>query len=329
MPTPTKDDLLQLARNYMEARILLTGAELDLFTLLAAEPQSAEALAARLGANLRALTILLDALAGVEVLSKHDGQYRCEPELARYLSAQSPESALPMIHHTAALWCRWSRLTEIVRDTAAPDTGPRSSEDQRAFIGAMAVVSAPLAASIAAAVKPGSAKSLLDIGGGPGVYTLAFLRAAPTLRATLFDLPPVVEMAHERLTQAGVLSRVRFVAGDFDTDELPAGHDLALLSAIIHQNSPAENVELYRKVFRALDPGGRIVIRDHVLQPDRTRSRAAAVFAVNMLVGTAGGNCYTFDDIRTGLTQAGFHRVRLIQGSDQMAALVEAFKPPA
>ena len=56
-------------------------------------------------------------------------------------------------------------------------------------------------------------------------------------------------MARERLAEAGMLDRVRLVAGDFYEDELPGGHDLALLSAIIHQNSPEENVELFRKVL--------------------------------------------------------------------------------
>ena len=273
------------------------------------------------------MTILLDALASMGVLSKNAGRYRCEPELAPYLSSDGDESILPMLRHRAAMWRRWSGLTDIVRGSAGQRADSRSTEGQQAFIGAMAVVTRKLAPAVAKIVDPSSATALLDIGGGPGTFTRAFLEAAPNLKATLFDLPDVVEIARERLAQSGVLGRVAFAAGDFYADELPRGHDLALLSAIIHQNSQKENEELYGKVLRALEPGGRLVIRDHVLQPDRTASRAAAVFAVNMLVATEGGNCYTFDEIRAGLARAGFEKIRLIQGAEDMLGMVEGFKP--
>jgi O-methyltransferase involved in polyketide biosynthesis len=147
------------------------------------------------------------------------------------------------------------------------------------------------------------------------------------MRATLFDRPEVVEMARKRLGQEGILHRVTLVPGDFYHDELPHGHDLAFLSAIIHQNSPEQNLNLFSKVFRSLGPGGRIVIRDHVMAPDRTSPKEGAIFAVNMLLGTAGGSTYTYDEIKDGLTQAGFIGVRLLQAGQQMDALVEAFKP--
>lgn len=333
MPTPTAEELLALARSFMEARILLSAAELDLFTLLAGKSRTAGEVARQLGGDERALTILLDALAALDLLEKRDGRYRCPAGLAAHLSADAPASVLPMVLHSASMWTSWSELTGIARGDAEAGRrarAPRGPAEQQAFIGAMHVVSAPRAPAIVAAIGPGGARALLDVGGASGTYTLAFLQAAPQLRATLFDLPPVIELARARLGAAGVLDRVTLVAGDFERDELPPGHDLALLSAIIHQNSPQQNLDLYRKVRRALLPGGRLVIRDHVVEPDRTRPRRAAVFAVNMLVRTAGGNVYTLDEIAAALTRAGFERVRLIQpGTEAMDGLVEAFNPPA
>jgi ubiquinone/menaquinone biosynthesis C-methylase UbiE len=191
----------------------------------------------------------------------------------------------------------------------------------------MHVVGAPKADRIVAEAGVGRARRLLDVGGGPATYTKAFLAASPDLSATLFDLPAVVEIARERLEQAGLLSRVTLVAGDFETDELPPGHDLAWLSAIIHQNSPDQNDALFARIFRALVPGGRLLVRDHVMDATRTRPRAGALFAVNMLVGTAGGGTYTFDEIRAGLARAGFTRIRLLRSGERMDALVEAFRP--
>jgi O-methyltransferase domain len=117
------------------------------------------------------------------------------------------------------------------------------------------------------------------------------------------------------------------VAGDLYTDILPPGHDLALVSAIIHMNSPEQNVDMYKKIFDALVPGGRIVIRDHVMNPDHTEPKSGALFAVNMLVGTPGGGTYTYAEIKTGLTAAGFDNVNLIQEGEPMMGLVDAYRP--
>jgi predicted O-methyltransferase YrrM len=329
MPPITTQTILDLARNFMESRVLLTGAELNLFTLLASEPLSAEEVVARTGANLRALTILLDVLAAMELLVKQEGRYSCPPAISSLLSEKGPESILPMVHHMAHVWQRWSQLTERVKGREEPGKPIESQEANQipAFIGAMHSIAAKLAPGIIAAVNPGTARNLLDVGGASGTYTLAFLRAVPGMRATLFDKPEVIPIARRRLGEAGVLDRITLVGGDFTRDEFPAGHDLAFISAIIHQNSPEENLDLYRKVFRALVPGGRIIIRDHIMEPDRTRPRDGAIFAVNMLVATRGGNTYTFEEIHTGLVQAGFVRIRLLQQGERMDGLVEGFKP--
>jgi len=322
--TPTPEALLTLARAFQESRVLLTGAELNLFTLLSKEALSADMIAARLGADVRALTIELDALAAMALLVKADGTYRTAPG-ASSLSEDAPDSIHPMLLHAAKIWDRWTNLTRRIGGTPLSERPP--ADVTRAFICAMQVVSAPQAARMAAAVRIGSALRLLDVGAGPGTYTAAFLRAAPKLEATLFDLPPVIEIARVELSKAGLLGRVTLVGGDFESDELPAGHDLVWLSAIIHQNGPAQNDALFGRIFRALAPGGRLVIRDHVMERDRTRPRAGALFAVNMLVGTALGDTYTFDEIRTGLDRAGFVRVHALRAGEQMDALVEAFRP--
>ncbi|MGE5346556.1 MAG: methyltransferase [Acidithiobacillales bacterium] len=324
MSATSPEGLLALARGFQESRVLLTGAELDLFTLLSREPLGIEALVSRLGADRRALTTLLDALAAMGILEKRDGLYRTAPGAA-CLSAEAPDSIHPMLLHAAALWARWTTLTRRVGGTPLPERHP--DESLRAFIGAMHVIGAPQADRIVAAAGVAGARKLLDVGGGPATYTTAFLRAEPALVATLFDLPPVIEIARERLAKAGLATRVTLVPGDFDKDELPPGHDLVWLSAIIHQNGPAQNEALFGRIFRSLVPGGRLVLRDHVMEPDRTRPRAGALFAVNMLVGTSGGGTYTFDEIGEGLTRAGFTRVRLVQRGERMDALVEAFRP--
>jgi precorrin-6B methylase 2 len=273
---------------------------------------------------------LLDALSAMGLLEKREATYQCQPPASQLLSEASPHSVLPMVRHMASLWTRWSRLTDVVKNAAGFKDEfdfSRKAGELWAFIGAMHVAGMPMAKKIASAVDPGASRALLDVGGGSGTYTIAFLHAVPEMKATLFDLPEVIEMARGRLRDEGLLERTTLVAGSFYRDELPAGHDLALISAIIHMNSSEQNLDLYRKVFRSLNNGGRILVRDHVMDADRTQPRDGAIFAINMLVGTRGGGTYTYQEIEEGLAQAGFTGIRLIRQGGHMDAVVEAFKP--
>ena len=324
----TAESIYGIARNFMECRLFLTGVELNLYSLVSSSPLSAEEIAGELKSDLRATTYLLDALSALGFLEKGKGRYRTAPSAAPFLSESEPTSILPGLMHTAHLWQTWSQLTDVVRNggPAKRDTPGYKDDRLTAFIGAMHVGAAGAADGIVEAITPGSARALIDVGGGSGSYSIAFLNASPEMKATLFDLPPVIEMARKRVGDSGLLDRVTLVPGNFYKDTLPAGHDLALLSAIIHQNSDDQNRALYKKVFDALDSGGRIIVRDHVMEPDRTRPVSGAIFAINMLVNTPGGGTYTFEEIKEGLNEAGFERVRQLQ-SQRMFSLVEAFKP--
>jgi predicted O-methyltransferase YrrM len=323
------ETILGLSRKFMESRIFLTAAELDIFSSLVKDPMSAREVADKIQVTLRGITILLNALVPMGLLEKKDEKYYCPAEVGALLAADSPTSILSMVRLTVGGWERWSDLTEIVRQgaqKARPLVFDSCETEQEAFIRAMDAVAHRIAPGIVAAIKPGEAKRLLDIGGASGSYTEAFLEASPDMKATLFDLPPVIKIARRRFAATGLRDRITFVAGDYNQDELPAGHDLALLSAIIHQNSPEQNIELYGKIYRALQPGGRLVIRDHVMSPDHTLPTSGALFAVNMLVGTPGGRTYSFEEIKASVESAGFIKINLIQPDEQMTGLVEAFK---
>lgn len=330
MLTHTAESILDQARSFMKARLLHTAGELDLFTILDEQPSSAAQVADLIKGDARAVGMILDALVTMGYLEKTQGVYRCAEGVGELLSAHSDESVLPMVLHMASAYQSWARLAEKALGPAAEHGSPVGLDEQarlRAFIGAMHVVSKDRARYVAEVAAPTSDERLLDVGGGSGTYVMAFLERRPDMSATLFDRPPVIDMARERLGAAGLLERVRLVGGNFYTDELPTGHTLALLSGIIHQNGPEQNVELYRKVFRALEPGGRVLIRDHVLDPDRTKPESGVIFAINMLANTDSGGCYTLDEIRDGLEQAGFIDVRLLQRDCVMDGLVVASRP--
>ncbi len=180
----------------MRSRVLLSAAELDLFTLLSEPRLTAEQVATAIGGDPRGAAILLDALAAMGLLEKTNSSFHCPPDVAALLSSRSPTSVLPMVLHAAALWRRWSDLTPVVQDgwQSARASAPPAPRQQDHFIGAMHVIGRSLAASVIASLDLGHVSSLLDVGGATGTYTQALLEAYPRMRATLFDLAPVVEM---------------------------------------------------------------------------------------------------------------------------------------
>lgn len=322
------EQVLAEARGFLSSRVILTAAELDLFSRFESGPQTAKQLAAALDSDLRALTRLLDVLVTLGFIDKGTNGYSATAKGA-CLGSSHPDSVRPMILHQARLWRSWSALTHIVKQGRIPGEQSMAvwtTDERAAFIGAMHVVGRDLSREIAAATDASRCRTLLDIGGASGTYTIAFLERYPNLRAVLFDLETVIPMARDRLAAAGLLDRVDLAAGDFYRDPLPIGCDLALLSAIIHQNSRAQNVALYQKVHQVLVPGGKILIRDHIMEPDRTRPPAGALFALNMLVNTEAGDTYTFAEVSEDLSAAGFAQPTQVRTGAHMDCLVEATK---
>jgi predicted transcriptional regulator len=324
-----QEDVMVEVRGFMKSRVILTAAELDLFTLLDKKPSTAGEIAEKLGLDQNALTRLMDCLVVFGLIEKAKGPYRNTQKGALF-SSDHPETVLPMILHMNHLWETWSKLTESVRTGHQGQTEPGlkfEEKSMKAFIGAMHVVAKGLSAELADFFDLTPYRRLLDVGGASGTYTMAFLKKNPEMRAILFDMEKVIPIARERLQAEGLLDRVELAAGDFYKDSLPGGCDLALLSAIIHQNSPEQNIDLYKKVHQALTPGGVILIRDHIMDESRTKPSGGALFALNMLVNTRGGDTYTFNEVKDTLEKVGFTEVRFLRTGDQMDGLVQGRKP--
>ena len=327
---PDRQQILEMAAGFQTACVVGAAAELDAWTALADQPLEAEEAARRLGADARATAMLLDAVAALGLLDKEDGRYQVPAELRPWLVSTSPQSVLPMMWHRMNILRAWARLAGVVKSgqPAPCQASIRGAEaDRAAFIAAMHTVSGPVADDLVRRLMPLDFTHLLDVGGALGTWTLAFLRAAPGATATIFDLPDAIEQARARLARDPLADRVQLVAGDFYADPLPAGADFAWVSAIAHQHSRQHNRALFGKVYAALCGGGRIGIRDIVMEPSRTRPVEGAMFAINMLVNTQTGGTFTFDEFADDLRAAGFAEPELRIKSEDMSSVVMARKP--
>ena len=325
----TAQEVLVLARSYQPACVLTAAAALDVFSPLHARPMTAGALADELGTNPRATAVLLDALAALQFLAKEGEEYRVPEDVAGLLAEQSTDNVLPMVRHMANCLRRWVELPNVTQTGKSAQTGPSIrgvDADREDFIGGMKTISRFVAAGVIDKIQPSKFRHMLDIGGGPGTWSIAFLQAAPEARATLFDLPGVVSIVEKNFAKAGLTDRVTLLEGDYNTDALPESADLAWLGAICHQNSRQQNRNLFANVRKALVDGGVIVIRDVVMETSRTSPVSGALFAVNMLVATEGGGTYTFDEYSEDLCAAGFTGVELVHRDELMSSLIRAAK---
>jgi precorrin-6B methylase 2 len=328
--TWTPDDILQLASSYQPACILAAAADLELFAVMGLGPFSADEAAEKLQADQRGMTILLDALAALQLLDKSGDSYTLAPGIVDALSHHIAASVLAMAQHQANCLRRWSMLAWSVRSGRPPEQRPSirgADADYASFIEAMDNVSAPVAATVVADLGELSFRHLLDIGGASGSWTIAFLRAHADANATIFDLPHVIPQAEARIARAGLSHRVTLAAGDYFTDPLPAGADLAWVSAIVHQNSRQQNRALFERIGQALQPGGRILIRDILMEENRIEPVRGALFAVNMLTGTEQGGTYTFNELAEDLQAGGFDEPDIARQADDMSSVVSARLP--
>jgi 3-hydroxy-5-methyl-1-naphthoate 3-O-methyltransferase len=309
------DEMIDLARTFMQSRILLSAIELDLFSAVG-EGATAPAVAAKLGADTRATETLMNALAALELLAKRDGVYRNEPVAAKYLAQSSPENERAAMMHTVHLWKRWSTLTDCVRAGTAVQkegAGDRDGTWVRAFIAAMHRNASTRSSQVVEALGAQGVRHLLDIGGGSGAYSIAFAKADPCLLAEILDLPAVLPIAQAYIEEAGLSDRVKTRAGDLRKDRFGEGYDMVFLSAICHMLSPQENKDLFLRAHDALVRGGRIAVQDFLLEPDKTAPPAGAIFALNMLVGTAEGSSYSQEEYSCWLQEAGFEEIRRLR----------------
>ena len=307
---------MEVVNAFRLSRIILTANELGVFDLVSPEGSTSGILAASLQTDPRATDRLLNALVSVGLLIKEGEIFSNTPFAAKHLVSKSP-AYLGGLNLSCQTWKTWSTLTEAVRKgTTVAMSSPineRTDEWRESFIAAMHTRAAQQAAETAMALDLSAVHKVLDVGGGSGAFCFAMIRLNPMIHATVFDLPNIIPLTGKYIRQSGFALQVNTTEGDYLADDLGTGYDLVLMSAIIHINSVEENEQLIKKGAAALNPGGQLVILDHIMNDDRTEPAVGAVFALNMLVGTFHGDTYTGNEIAQWMRNAGITGIQKLE----------------
>lgn len=297
--------------NYTEldwrwAIVLGVALREGLLETVAERPSSADDVAREFGFDGRAVYVLLSALGELGILEEQRGTFRLEPEhRGPLLDPEHPDYAGGSVVHRCELIGSWGRMGEIlksgepVEDRTSPGFGGTTTFIQSMRRGARAGAEG-VAEAVLARLPEGA--TILDVGGGPGTNAEAFARAGA--RVTVFDRPEVIELMQDQLLRGGVDT----ASGDMN-ETLPEGpFDAIYYGNTSHMYGPEANRELFKRMRRSLVPKGLLVVREFV----RGLSEDAALFAVNMLVLTAGGGTYTAAQYEEWLLGAGFEYVEFV-----------------
>lgn len=310
-------DLLQFSGSYWSVCTLHAAVKLDLFTPLAAKPQTGPDLSNNLKTDARALVMLLTALVSLGLVEKDHELYQATPFAAEYLSRTSPSYLGHIIMHHHFLMKSWAELDEAVK-TGGPVRRRVSHEadeaERESFLMGMFNLAMLLAPKVVPTINLAGCKRLLDLGGGPGTYAIHFCLHNPELSAVVYDLPSTRRFAEKTIARFGVENRVTFVEGDFDSEQIKGRYDAAWLSHILHGEGPEGCAAMIGKALSVLEPGGMIMIQEFILDDDLSGPVFPALFSLNMLLGTKQGQAYSQGEITGMLAAAGasdIHRLAL------------------
>ena len=299
---------------YWEAKIYLTAIKLDLFSHLHV-PQTSEELAGIIGADALFLRRLLEALVAMEMLQCQGNRFQNLPVATEFLSRQSPFYMGEMMLLQDEEWNHWGSLETIIRSGKPAVTGnifmnnPEQGERIHRVLSKMARRIAP---DLLRRIDFSSCRTFLDVGGGGGVWSVAFLKAHAELQGTLFDLPQVLPLAKKQIEAEGVTDRLHLIPGNFNHDEIPGRYDLVFLSDILHYQTPEENRALFQKLYRNVETHGQIIVKDMFLG-DAESPGWNAIFSIHLMVYTEKGRCFKKQDIKEWLSDAGFVGIEEIE----------------
>lgn len=301
----------ELSMGYWKSQALIVAVDLGIFTRLHEKEASAAVIAKSLKTDKRATELLLNSLVGLELLTKQGNSFSNTECSERFLVEKQPMYQGYRILLSRNLWDNWTNLRKAVK-TGKPVAfvnAKKKADPKRRniFISSMHDFATFKSKLIAAKLDLSGRRKLLDLGGGPGTYSVEFVKTNPELEAMVFDLKNVLTITRRFLKKAGTGKRVKTIEGECLSDDYGKNlYDVVFISNLLHMYDEKVCMQIIKKCKTALTSKGLIVIHDFMLDSTMTQSPFSAIFSLNMLLGTHGGRNYSVEEYKTWLKKAGF-----------------------
>jgi hypothetical protein len=308
---PDPSNIISLASAFYGSSVLFTASDLGVFGKLASlREASSSDLARELNLSPRGAELLLNGCVAVGLLEKSGGLFRNTPAASIFLVPGSPGDLSGAIRYNRDVYSAWGKLPDLARtghpvEMAETHLG-EDSDRTRAFVLSMHGRALGMGRAVVPLLNFKGCNMLLDVGGGPGTYSVLITAANPAMRSTVLDLPPVAAIAAELIASQGASDRVGVLPGDYHTTAFPSPVDAINFFGMLHQECPDSIRDLFRRAFAALQPGGIVHVMDMMTDASHASPAFSALFAVNMALTTANGWVFSDEELRGWLEEAGF-----------------------
>jgi ubiquinone/menaquinone biosynthesis C-methylase UbiE len=305
MPTPVGEALFGMPMS----RSLQIAQQTGMLSALAERPHNAGELAERLGLKPTGTRLVLDVVASMGHVSvDSDGNYELSSRGRKWLAPDSEDYTGDFIADTANYWDWWAGLEDLVREGKSAELHDRAPDDPywRSYIRGQYQLARLSSEEVAKGVAlPGDPRSLLDVAGGHGEYSMALCRRHPELSATVVDLPGSARIGSEIVAEAGMSDRVRHVDGDMFEADLDGPHDGALCFNIVHHLQPEQAKALFARIRDALRPGAPLCVLELYKRPPGERPDTASILGLFFHL-TSGADTYSVGEVTGWLAASGF-----------------------
>ena len=300
----TVQEIVDLASAYYGSAVLFAALDNEVFARVEKGELAAEA------ALPRGLRLLLDACVAEGLLVKTDGVYANTAAGRAALVPGGPADLTKAIRYNRDVYPAWGRLAEFAK-TGRPVERPEIHlGEDAARTKAFAASMFGRAMGIGRGIVPMLGKlegRLLDLAGGPGAYAILMCQANPSLECVTVDLKAIAAEAKGYVERFGLGNRIDCRAGDYHRDEYePAAYDAVTIFGALHQESPAQIVDILKRANRALRPGGKLIVLDMMTDATHTAPKFSALFAVNMALTTENGWVFSDEELKGWMREAGF-----------------------
>ncbi|MFI5800372.1 methyltransferase [Streptomyces sp. NPDC051677] len=317
----------QMAFGYWQAQTLFAAVRTGVFDALAEGPLTVDKAAAACGLPEDSALRLLDACVALRLLTRSgDGEYANGQHTQRLLVEASAESVTRWVKVMARWYDPWGGITQALQVAeAVEERRLRLGDDEEYaadFILGMHEYNSRSADALAQALPQQGATTMVDVGGGAGTYSIAFCEQWPDLTSEVIDLPAVLPLTSNTVTQAGLESRIQLRAGDYYSDHFGSDVDVVLLSNVLHQESPEAALGILRRARAALSESGRVLVHGHFLEETRTAPLFTTLHNLSALTLWDGGRSYTVAEMTELMRQAGLAHVEVVQAPEPSAKLL-------
>jgi 3-hydroxy-5-methyl-1-naphthoate 3-O-methyltransferase len=307
--------LMRLTTAYWDSQTFLTANRLRIFDRLAGKPRSARDFAADCGFAERATELFLNACVALGLLTQDaDGRYHNASIADAFLVAGRPAYMGNAVSYGDQLYDTWAGLEGSLRSgrpaLAADEYLGDDANRTRTFVRAMHDRATGIGRALVGLVDFTGRRNLLDVGGGPGTYSVLLTERFAGLNSEVLELPGVAAVARELVADAGAAARVRVIDGDYLVTPFRGGRDVVLMSGMFHRETPQTCRSLIARAFDCLVPGGLLVVSDVFADAGGTGPAFAALFGLNMMLTAPEGGVHADADVAQWMAEAGFSAVQ-------------------